>query len=320
MQFDFSAFDQKPTFSERAAEKSGGLLWVGLAVGVLFLFFVGVIVVGRSWSNLLPIAIVAIIVCGPIIGLYFDLGHAVKLRRFAAMNGFVYMHDAPFDYRAGVIFGQGHSQKFIDLLRTENRNFAEIGNYQYITGSGKSQQTHRFGFIRMKLPRKLPNMVLDAHSNNTFGRFSNLPESFNRGEKLSLEGDFDKYFTLYAPEQYKIDALYIFTPNMMQALIDTAGSYDCEVIDDDFYIYTQPRFDITNREHFERIMRIISSLQPTITRQSQYYADENVGDRAANIIAPQGARLKSHVSWTVIAFIIAFVLYFGFRIFIELNP
>ena len=43
-----------------------------------------------------------------------------------------------------------------------------------------------------------------------------------RTQVLSLEGDFDRYFTLYCPKEYERDALYVFTPDLM-ALLDRRG-------------------------------------------------------------------------------------------------
>lgn len=314
MQFDFSAFDIAPTFGKRASQKNGWLLWAGFAVSaVCIVIWLTIFAASHSaTAGLFPLILGVVI--GAITAVeYRSLGRVIRLAHFAVANAMSYQHDAPFDYRDGLIFREGHSRKYVDLLTATGRNFAQIGNYEYITGSGKSSQTHHYGFVQIKLPRRLPNMVLDAKSNNLFGRISNLPASFNRDEVMHLEGNFDEYFTLYAPAQYKVDALYVFTPDLMQVLIDTAGEYDCEVIDDNFYIYTQSRFALTNRESFERIVAIARTLKPELLRQSKNYADENVGDRAANVIAPVGARLKTRMSTAMIIGIIVFVLYFGMQ-------
>ncbi|MEO7546479.1 MAG: hypothetical protein ABIT21_09370 [Terrimesophilobacter sp.] len=76
----------------------------------------------------------------------------------------------------------------------------------------------------------VPNMILDAKSNNFL--WTNLPQNFSRNQVLSLEGDFDKHFTLYCPKEYEHDALYVFTPDLMTRLIDHAAGYDVELVDD----------------------------------------------------------------------------------------
>jgi hypothetical protein len=97
----------------------------------------------------------------------------------------------------------------------------------------------------IQLDRALPHMVLDAVQNDRkiLGqRVSNLPARFDLAQRLSREGDFDRYFTLYAPADYERDALYVFTPDLMALLIDEAGSgeggsMDVEIIDDRMYVY-----------------------------------------------------------------------------------
>lgn len=77
---------------------------------------------------------------------------------------------------------------------------------------GNHRVAHKpFGYIRFKLPRRLPNMVLDANFNNSAFK-TTMPSTVRSDQKLSLEGDFDKYYTLYVPKQYETDALYVFTP------------------------------------------------------------------------------------------------------------
>ena len=84
----------------------------------------------------------------------------------------------------------------------------------------------------------LPHIVLDATSNNgLFG--SNLPSTFARSQRLSLEGDFDRYFSLYCPEGYETDALYLFTPDIMARFIDNAAALDVEIVDDWLFLYTK---------------------------------------------------------------------------------
>ena len=78
-----------------------------------------------------------------------------------------------------MIFGLGGSRQSTDLVRGDRPRFVEFANYAYTTGSGKSKSTHQWGYVAVKLDVPLPNIVLDATSNNSlFG--SNLPASLDR--------------------------------------------------------------------------------------------------------------------------------------------
>lgn len=311
MEFNFAAFDRKPSLRERLGAKNGWAIKLCVGIGLAFLVFgvllmrldpdIGSLVVWLLFAGMA--FVVAYIV-------YITNGRTIQMHEFASQNAFTYVVNQAYDERAGMIFNAGHSRVFPQLLLAEGRDFVELGNYQYTTGSGKNRQVHDFGFMRIKLPRRLPNMVLDSKKNNFFGgRLSNLNVGFGGSQRLSLEGDFDSYFTLYAPEQYKRDALYVFTPDVMHALIEAAHAYDCEVVDDDFYIYSSKAFGLADRAQLLELASIAHKLRSELAAQTDYYADERVGDRALNTVASEGARLRTRLSPIAIIGIACFVLY-----------
>lgn len=234
----------------------------------------------------------------------------VRLRAFAAVNGFSYLGSAntSIDTYNGMMMNEGHTRTIYAGIRSTLGIQYELANCSYTTGAGKNSRTYYYGFIRIKLPRRLPHMVLDATANNTFGRFSNLPLTFREGQKLSLEGDFDKYFTLYAPAEYKTDALYVFTPDVMQLFIGSVHTFDAEIVDDDLYLYSPRLFELDTPASLQALLDLIDNIYPKIYNQSSYYADSRVGERAVNDIAPQGARLKSRISYVAIAIIVCIML------------
>lgn len=262
--------------------------------------------------------ITSLMFSGPfaIIGLlaYIVARHRTKklarLYKFASANGIKLIHDRYMPLHSGLIFDEGHS-------RLINEGFVfpdgtEIANYTYVTGGGKNQQTHKWGFVRVKLARRLPHMVLDAHKNNLFGRISNLPDSFRKDQELKLEGDFNDYFTLYAPKRYKRDALYVFTPDVMAAVIDTGKSYDMEVVDDDLMLYSAYPVKLDSVDTLKALLKVIDTISHELRSQTDYYADERIADRDANVVAGSGRRLKPGVGLTGIIVIIAFGAYFLF--------
>lgn len=164
---------------------------------------------------------------------------AYRLDRFARANGMSYLVERPQPRLPGMIFNIGGSREATDIVRGSRPRLVEIANYQYTTESSDDNKTiHRWGYVAIKLDVPLPNIVLDAKSNNLlFG--SNLPISLKRRQRLSLEGDFDKHFTLYCPEGYETDALYLFTPDIMTRFIDHAAALDVEIVDDWLFFYAK---------------------------------------------------------------------------------
>ncbi len=240
-----------------------------------------------------------------------SLRTAVKLGRFAQANNLVYEKDIHDPVLSGMIFDEGDSRSIIHRLSGKlDGTVFELANYQYATGSGKNRQTHDYGYAKIMLSRQLPHMVLDAKKNNGFG-ITNLPDTFNRGQKLELEGNFNEHFTLYCPKEYERDALYVFTPDLMALLIDNANAFDIEIVDNQLYLYQSKQFELTSREQFEKLFHIFNTIGTKVERQTDYYADERINDRTMNVVAQPGRRLKKSLSiQAVIVFlVIAYYLY-----------
>jgi hypothetical protein len=241
-----------------------------------------------------------------------DMKRLAKLYKFAVKNNIVLKLGVANSELDGIIFHIGRDKKISEAYRFDNGS--EIGNYQYTTGSGKNQTTTVWGYVRVPLARSLPNMVLDAKSNNLMGSLSNLPVSLGKNTKLELEGDFNNYFDLYVPSEYERDALYIFTPDVMKALVDSGASYDMEVIDNSLMIYRRLRFDLTSAAELTQTFSIVNLLAGEIRDQSNYYADERVASRAINRVSEPGKRLKSGVGKTAgIIAAVAFIIVFLFQ-------
>lgn len=175
------------------------------------------------------------------------------------------------------------------------------GNVTFTTSYSTTSQ-RAYGYLAIKLERALPHLVLDARSNNrTFG--SSIPMPIAGGQQLSLEGDFDKHFTLHCPNGYERDALYVFTPDLMALLIDETGDLDVEIVDDRLFAYANKPFDLDDAAVWQRLERIREVVGAKALRQTGRYADDRLtqgaaavaGDAAAqvpNVVGEDGRRLQ----------------------------
>lgn len=315
---DYTPLSRKVSYSE--IKKQGELWYIVpiIVIGVISLGFAIGIFFSEGFSDAFPPFGLGFVMFVLAVATYQSVADKIRMTEFAAANDMTYTENLDYDNRPGILYNTGHSKHFSDVLNSTKLAFCEMGTYEYTTGSGKNQTTHTFGFVKIKLPRKLPNMVLDSKKNNFMGKFSNLPSGLSGNQKLSLEGDFDSYFTLYAPKEYETDALYVFTPDVMQAIIDAAQDYDCEVIDDNFYLYSSYPISIKDPKQIQEMLGITSKLRSELVSQTDYYADERVGSRTLNTIATSGARLKHRLSaaqiiaiiTSIVIFLIAFLLPF----------
>lgn len=116
------------------------------------------------------------------------------------------------------------------VIRPRIQRPVEFANFELTYGSSSSRHRQFGGYCSIRLSTRLPNIVLKS----TTGGISQLTlQAVPVGaQRLSLEGDFDSHFTLYCPEGYERDALYLFTPDVMARLIDSVHGFDVEIIDD----------------------------------------------------------------------------------------
>ncbi len=231
----------------------------------------------------------------------------IRFGQFADDNNLQYLPAEVAPHFSGIIFNTGSQRRLFERFLADE---FEIGNYRYTVRHGKSSTTYQYGYIRIALERHVAHMLLDAKSNNMniFGvNMSNLPVAINHNQTLSLEGDFDKYFTLYAPKEYERDAFYIFTPDLMALLIDEAAEFDVEVIDDQLFVYGK-KFNLASQDTWQRLSAIISTVGEKTISRTDFYADENIGDRSKDIVAEPGRRLRQEVPWYIIVAIILWML------------
>ncbi|MGM3371952.1 hypothetical protein, partial [Escherichia coli] len=85
---------------------------------------------------------------------------------FAEANGLTWFPAVPNPDLPGMIFAEGHSREATDVIHGPRPRWVEVGNYTYKTGSGKSEQTHKWAYVMLRLDTPLPHIVLDAVGNN----------------------------------------------------------------------------------------------------------------------------------------------------------
>jgi hypothetical protein len=217
---------------------------------------------------------------------------------FAAANGLSYTAEGPHPALGGAVFEYLQDSGATDVFRGEK---VEVGTITGRVGGSQTSQSggwtvttsydmgsvKSYGYLAITLERAVPQLVLDSKRNG-----SSIPMMIGSEQKLALEGDFNKYFTLYAPKGYERDALYIMTPDLMALLIDETGDLDVEVVDDMLFVYSTVPFDTSSAAVWQRLGRIVDIVGAKAIRQTDYYSDDRQADRAANAVGEQGRRLK----------------------------
>ena len=278
----------------------------GLVAGVLSGEFDPIDLLGII-PPLVIVPVIAVVIGRSLLARRHDWAKRLRMWKFAEANGLLYSSVSPPPSYPGAIFALGSSRKVTDHFRTADDRFLDFGNYQYTTGSGKNRTTHHWGFLALQLDRAVPHMLLDSRANNGLFGSTNLPAVFARDQVLSLEGDFNKHFTLYCPKEYERDALYVFTPDLMALLIDEAAPFDVEIVDRWMFVYSARAFPLAEPSVYQRLLSIVTTVGAKTLTQTDRYVDERVGEFAANMVAPQGKRLRRGVSWVGIVIVVGFL-------------
>ena len=160
------------------------------------------------------------------------------MSQIAASLGYSYSETGSVPSLNANLFLIGHGQKIANVISGNHNNLpTRIYIYSTTVGSGKNQHTERFTVFETTYPYSLPHILLQNLKNSFLNQ--ELSMRLGGGEHIKLEGDFNKYFNLYAPKGLEIETLEIFTPDIMAYLIDDAGKMSFEFCDDKLYIYKE---------------------------------------------------------------------------------
>ncbi|GAA3882648.1 hypothetical protein GCM10022381_26140 [Leifsonia kafniensis] len=168
----------------------------------------------------------------------------------------------------------------------------EIGNL-----SRRSGRAGEWNYIAITLSDPLPHLVLAATSN---GRISaKLPIGIDREQRLSLEGNFDRWFQAYSTPTYRMEALYVLTPDVMAALIDHASSFNVEIVDDMLVFFTPQGADFSAADTWDSVHAILTHVAPRVLAKAGRYFDERVpGQEIPRVLAKITAELEHpHTRW-----------------------
>ncbi|MFH1171324.1 MAG: hypothetical protein V1778_02180 [bacterium] len=131
----------------------------------------------------------------------------------------------------GVIFQRGRDRKSTNVLTgTLIGRPMQIFEYEYSEYVGDSTVRFRFLVLLLTFKGSFPHLYLDRLKN---GRGNVV------GEHIPLPTEFEKKFALYAPREYEMEALQIFTPDLLQRILDLGIPYDVEFANGNLCIVIQ---------------------------------------------------------------------------------
>lgn len=147
----------------------------------------------------------------------------------------------------------------------------EFGNLTH-----RTRRSGTWRYLAVQLPVPVPHLFFEATA--TSGLFDDLPVAIKRYQRLSLEGDFDRWFHLYVPKAYERDALFVITPDVMASLIDLAHQFNVELIDDRMVFFARSAADFTAHESWLTVESLMRGAVPAVANASRY-RDERIAEQ-----------------------------------------
>lgn len=175
---------------------------------------------------------------------------------YATARNWKYSSVGKWESENGLLFKQGEKRKLTHLLegRHEGR-LIRIFAYAFEEQILGKTRTHVFTVFCFSFFGQVPHLYL----NRLHDWYGLAP-----GKRLNLPTEFNKQFSLYAPPEYEIEALAIFTPDLLASLLDQKLKFDMEIIEQKLYLYVP--FAVTSGQTLlkrlsaaEEIMRYLTS-------------------------------------------------------------
>jgi hypothetical protein len=200
----------------------------------------------------------ALIYFGAIRAFEFHKKHKAFMQNFAKQNNLKYLPELDVKTMSGRLFEVGHSKRASYGIHGEyNKYPIRIFNYHYTVGSGKNSKTCIFTVCEINFENlDFPHIFLKSDSMLRHGIRDSLGQ--DKDIKISLEEQFDKKFDLYCTQDYEIEALQIFTPKLLDYLVEHGNHFSIEFSKDKVYIYDDKI--IRNEKEINQLYTVVKKI------------------------------------------------------------
>lgn len=188
--------------------------------------------------------------------------------KVAEINGWEYKSSSDPKEELGIMFQQGHSGTIFRRIDgvVDGRKF-RMFNYTFTVGSGKYQRVYSYTVFAFKFNGSFPHIYLNNKHNSY---------SISIGEKIPLPSDFEKQFILSTPKKYEMEALEIFTPDILSKMLDKKFSHDVELVGSEVVLFIDGI--VTSFEQLERGFDTALELEDLFDEKLDRFKFEKIGD------------------------------------------
>ncbi len=227
--------------------KSSRRFWIVAAISVLAaLYFINI------WF-LLPILFYFMITVNKVRDSFW--------KQFAETNSWTYIGNTDASGESGVMFKQGSGVGVLEHLiaGSVDGRAMRLFQYQFSVKRGKDRESFFYTVFSFKFKGSFP----DVYLNNKHNAYS-----ISVGEEIPLPVEFEKQFSLSAPKEYEVEALEIFTPEVLAKLLDGGFTHDVEFIGQEMHLFVDGYIDSLAKlkEEFGRAVALEKLLEVKLDR------------------------------------------------------
>lgn len=180
-------------------------------------------------------------------------------RDFATQNNWVYSPTHDLSKESAIMLKQGDRRYARHLLLKHDFDGypARIFNYVFTVQVGKTSMSFYYTVFGFTFRGSFPHIYLDRSGNVS---------AMHTGEQIPLPKEFEEKFKLYAPREYEIEALQIFTPDILSRLLEIDFKYDVEFINQELLVFIDGEINGLEKfnKEFEAAKKIRDLLAPTL--------------------------------------------------------
>jgi len=156
-------------------------------------------------------------------------------QQFAAARQMAYQYKGDPKAETAVMFHQGHGRKINNIITgVYNGRPLRIFSYRFTSGYDRDSETYTYTVFGFTFNGQFPHLYLNKLRNG-FGT--------KIGEVIPLPAEFEKEFRLSAPKEYEIEALQVFTPDLLAYLLNVQLDYDIELVNQELLIFVTGQLD-----------------------------------------------------------------------------
>ncbi|MGI6879940.1 hypothetical protein [Microbacterium sp. gxy059] len=201
-----------------------------------------------------------LLLVGSLLGLRrSSLATACRIDRFAERNGMRFDRWRGRSGYAGMPFAYGNGHQRLHVVRGRRDGIpVEFGNLQYDTVRAIPR---RCGYVAIRLPERLPHMVLDArHSSALFGL--TLPVPPHASQRVDVGAG--RSFTPYAVDGADRVARTMFAPDVLALFQEVAKRFDIEIVGDMLFLYSRGDASTNSAKRWGRQLSLVDALVAAI--------------------------------------------------------